>query len=366
MLSDASQLGDHLRSLIATRGSTASSLSELCRSVHGAYPTTVLQIAKTLNEQHQAIDRRVLLHIGAPPRGMQVGSSLLPVPHPLDFEWRYSRRGCADLAAAIKADLRSDRGKVALLGAPGLAEDLATNGPQLDITLFELRVEACEALRSLEHDRLRVIAGDLTETWVDFNAEFTVVVADPPWYPDVTEAFLQVASRLLTDAGALLLSCPGVTTRPNIPEERSRLLEVAAASGLVFESLLPQALEYESPPFEMSALRAAGLAGFDPLWRLGDLLRFRRTPSRRRADVVTRRSRIGKDSWREVSFGRTRIRVNTKPVNDTESILQPIVAGDVLDSVSTRDPRRIPANVWTTTNRVFRSGQSGSSYLGWV
>ena len=60
--------------------------------------------------------------------------------------------------------------------------------------------------------------------------------------------------------------------------------------------------------------------------------------------------------WTEVAIGRMRLFIGTGGNGASgDADLVSIVAGDVLPSVSRRDPRRSPANVWTSGNRVFRT-----------
>lgn len=55
------------------------------------------------------------------------------------------------------------------------------------------------------------------------------------------------------------------------------------------------------------------------------------------------------ETWQEVSFGPVRIKLRrTGPPN-----LGPLVPGDILDTVSRRDPVRQRIGLWTSGNRVF-------------
>ncbi len=345
----------HLRSLITWRAAPGMSLVDVCRLVHGAYPTDVLAQARIMRELGDLdASATFLSHTPGPLPKLGAARSRLPLPHPCDFEWRFSLEGCDVITKATRGAVRSADGRVAMLGTSGYAEYVAHAGPPFRAHLFELRPEACSAIETF--GSVAVSVGDVAQTWRSFPASFDCVVADPPWYPKVVETFVRAAAGLLRDGGTLLLCVPGLTTRPGLPAERRDLLSIAATEGLILDQLLPRSLEYESPPFELSALRASGLDGFDPYWRLGDLFSFRRLPGVRAPVPTGSGQQLSIDgNWREVRLGRARIRVNTNQTQPavTDQALTSVVSGNVLDSVSSRDPRRGLPNVWTTTNRVY-------------
>lgn len=350
----------HLRSLITWHATPGKLLAQLCRSVHGAYPTDVLAQATVLRERGEIqADAAVFSHTPSPQTiALEVAQSKLPLPHPNDFEWRFSHRGCEVITDIVRSLVRTEGSQVALLGTSGYAEYVSGADIPILARLFELRPEACSVIESLRS--MAVTIGDVGQTWHHYPTAFDCVVADPPWYPKVIETFIRAAAGLLEDGGTLLLCAPGLTTRPGLPAERRNLLATAASEGLILDQLLPRAVEYESPPFELSALQAGGLAGFDPYWRVGDLFTFRRLPGARGAKSFEPGEQLSIDNgWAEVTLGRARIRVNTNRTQPatTDQPLEGVVPGNVLDSVSSRDHRRSIPNVWTTTNRVYATNE---------
>ncbi|MFL6098561.1 MAG: hypothetical protein ACJ71T_01245 [Actinomycetales bacterium] len=287
---------------------------------------------------------------------LSTNESGLPLPHPLDFEWWFSRPSCDDLINEYLSTLQGFS-TLALLGTPRLAEVLAVGErTEAGVHLFERRGDATEAVLDVSGNRIQVHPGDVAATWSELAGQVDLVIADPPWYPPSIATFMYAAGGMLAPLGRLLICCPGLGTRPAMPGERAQLHNLAARTGFVLERMVPSALTYESPPFELAALRASELPGFDPFWRRGDLMIFRRLPG----IEPERPSAIGTSEgshWTEVVVGRTRFRVNSSGKQPEAGDLDRVVEGDVLDSVSTRDPRRALVNVWTTSNRVFRSGR---------
>ncbi|MGQ0777906.1 MAG: hypothetical protein ACT4NY_26435 [Pseudonocardiales bacterium] len=100
-----------------------------------------------------------------------------------------------------------------------------------------------------------------------------------------------------------------------------------------------------------AALWAAGLGGVDLRWRRGDLIVLRRNhaPAGPRPPVPP------EPTWDEVMIGRVRVRVriDEPDADPADPRLISITAGDVLSSVSRRDPLRGSVRVWTGSNRVF-------------
>ena len=175
-------------------------------------------------------------------------------------------------------------------------------------------------------------------------------MADPPWYEEFAQAFLWASSRIVRVGGTILLSAPPVGTRPGIEQEWGRTLAFANTLGLKFIRS-DQCLRYESPPFERNALRAAGHPEVASAWRPGVLARFEKVHivEATRPNVTSGRAR-----WVERSaFGvRFRMRRKSSPAIRNPALIE-LVDGDVLASVSRRDPRREHADVWTSGNRIF-------------
>lgn len=358
-LQTADEVDVHLRSLIAWHAKPMMSLSDVCRLAHGAYPTEVHAQAAILRGLGQiGSDAQLLHHNPAARSPLEVANSLLPLPHPRDFEWRFSRAGCDAISAAISSTVRSSDATVALLGTSGYAEHLARTNPPFQARLFELRSDACAVIDQL--GAIAVTVGNIARTWRLFPNTFDCIVADPPWYPETVKLFVQAAAGLLRDGGTLFLCTPGLTTRPGLPAERLDMLRSAAADGLILDQLLPRSVEYESPPFELSALEASGLDGFSPYWRLADLVTFRRLPEPRPAVNADAGEQLSMDDgWAEVRLGRARVKINTSPAQPivTDRPLDTVVPGNVLDTVSSRDHRRQTPNIWTTTNRIYSTNQ---------
>jgi hypothetical protein len=188
----------------------------------------------------------------------------------------------------------------------------------------------------------------LNERLPDVQAR--IVVTDPPWYEEFIRAFLWAAAQLVELGGTVLLSFPPVGTRPHIEEEWKRTEIFAEQLGLSLREK-SLSLKYASPPFEQNAMRAAHRQYVHPNWRPGVLALFEKTGECRERRPTTD---IHHEKWDEqpVHGVRWRFRRQQQPI-ECRPLLIEAVPGDILDSVSRRDPRRAIADVWTSGNRIF-------------
>lgn len=278
----------------------------------------------------------------------------LVMPHPLDFDWRFTGDTIGLIWQTIR-ELAHPQADVALLGTPSLAAAVEPWKELGSITLHEqnpnhhrslaegITFACCDVLR----DHIR-------------PASNGVVVADPPWYEAETIGFLWTASTLSRTGGHVLLSLPPVATRPGINEERERITAAAAGFGLEFLHLSDGVLRYGTPFFETNAMQSAG-APVTNDWRLGDLAVFRRSED----ECGPRPAMDTEQTWMERSLGLTRFKLQqTTSTGFASPVLRSLIPGDVLPSVSRRDPRRKDATVWTSGNRIF--GCDGTATLATI
>lgn len=179
-----------------------------------------------------------------------------------------------------------------------------------------------------------------------FRSLVKPAIVDPPWYPSDTIAFLAATSRVCKLGACILLCQPTHATRPGVSEERAALLAELPRLGLAYVDTRPTVLRYMTPHFEEMSLRTT-LQDIDaPLdWRKGDLLVLTKMSEAREQELPT----LVEDDWSEVHFGPVRIKLRRRGDID----LANLVAGDVLDTVSRRDPVRDRIGFWTSGNRVY-------------
>jgi hypothetical protein len=279
------------------------------------------------------------------------GRSLLPLPHPLDFEWRFTpdaARGLLDRAGA----LTPAGGDLLLFGTPGLAVEALTLPIGRRLAFLAESNSVTDRVVALNHATgsplaIAFCSGGLPRESAD------AVILDPPWYLDFVRPMLAAAAHACRPGGVVLISLAPIGTRPSAEADYRAAAAFAVRLGLDVVEHCELAVAYETPFFERNALAAAGLFP-PPHWRRGDLVIFRKTRPPSRPFVVGRGAY--RRGWTQVDIGRMRLFVRVSDeARSEETSLVSLIEGDILPTVSRRDLRRGMAQVWTSGNRIFRT-----------
>ena len=323
---------------------------QLVSALPGVYPTVVREAVDRLVNEGR-IPSEVAAEQPRPvaDHGLDKEVPGLPTPHPLSSEWRFTRRTSADLLSRV-TDTAGREGAVALLGTPSVYFLAAARTEKGEVVLLDDK-------RSLA-DRTPVPTNGNVFRCCDVRRERTdlppvdTVLADPPWYKEDVLGFLGTAAGICSRGGTVFLGFASEGTRPGIATERDLIVEKAHGMGLTLVGMEPLALSYATPFFEHNALRASHFRYIPATWRRGDLLEFQKVGD---GHTVELNQCSEPCPWTEVQVGGVEIRVrNEDPEGFADPRLIPLVNGDVLPSVSRRDPLGKIADVWTAGNRVYR------------
>lgn len=322
----------------------------LLQEAEGAYPTDVQQALHDLESEGKlrltssgewATFQEASHPAAGKPAEPQAAPSAalsndLPEPHPLDFDWRFAD----DAIHLITGQLRARcTGNIAVLGAPTVFRCLVDRG--LPAHLFDKNDVVLEHLRKRGYHAFTKI-DLLCPGPLPFD-RFECAVADPPWYPEHYEGFIDASRTLLKMDGRLFLSVLPRLTRPGAEETRETMLAYAAARGFEVTNIIPSGLTYVSPPFEAAALKSEGLVLGH--WRTADLFELQK-----RVDVPnsTRHLR-DPDAWQNFLLGSVQVRL--LPTQSGAGFkLHSDPKNWRLRSVSRRSPARTNINVWTSRN----------------
>ncbi len=276
----------------------------------------------------------------------------LKMPHPLDFEWRNTTRSLNYLTELVTTTNQVNDA-VLLMGMPTLYANIANKDIPQNVTLIEKNEPIVNALRRFSNHKSKVIPIDIFTARPQDIGKYYSVFMDPPWYTEHFKQFIWLAAQSIRVGGFLVISIPPINTRPGIDKERLEWFSFCQQQGLCIENLFSEKLEYAMPFFEFNAYRAAGIKNILPFWRKGDVAIFRKIA---KLDTVRPPLVLKKNDWIEREIDTVRIRVNpqihSKNPNDLLQI-ESIVQNDILPTVSTRDPRKELANIWTSGNRIF-------------
>lgn len=326
-----------------------SDFSTLVEHLPGIYPAEVLTSLKRLVTNDTQLNRVAVALIKSATVTNQIPSSSntkLPPPHPLDYEWRFSRNAVIALAEACNTRTEP-RAAVALVGTPTIAASPEALFGNRTVTYYGADTDALRALGP--HWLAALFDVNLLQRPSDANTYATVIM-DPPWYEEYVHRFLWFAGQITSNGGTLLIAMPPGGTRPGIMEENIRILAWCRELGFERETVDLARLPYDMPPFERNALRAMGILNIRPAWRKADLWWLRKM----RPPLPAWPGDVASIPWAEHRFGPVRIRVNQDaPCQGEDPRLRSLIANDVLPTVSRRDRSRNNARVWTTGNRIF-------------
>ncbi len=315
---------------------TLSDAKAIFEASPGYYPTTLLSLRQAeLQDRGLTTSTQQLASIAE--------ATSLPVCHPVDYEWRFSEGTATWLARNAMASLKGGE-TVAHVGTPTTFIVAARNRGSCRHLLLERSRAVIDTLASRSGEGNSIIPIDL-DTDVPPCLGAAAAIVDPPWYPDDTVVFLAATSHACRLGASILLCQPTIATRPGVSEEREALLAELPRLGLAHTGTQPAAVRYVTPHFEAMSLRLAPQGTQVPVdWRKGDLLTLRKVTQ---VDYVRRSSQ--RDRWSEAQFGPVRIKLRQSDEVD----LGNLIPGDVLNTVSRRDPVRQRIGFWTSGNRVF-------------
>jgi len=342
------------RSVLAGVASGVTTFDSLLRYLQSVYPTELLGSLDRLGQDNAidpAIAQCVRRQASTRPVELPEGRSLLPLPHPLDFEWRFTPDASRHLLDTASA-LAQPNGQILLFGTPSLAVEALSLPINRRLSFLGEDNVVTRRLIALN----RAIGSPLSVTFCGAglpSESADAILLDPPWYIDFIRPMLAAAAAACRGDGVVLVSLPPMGTRPSALADREKALRFAARVGLDLVEERTLAIAYDTPFFETNALAAAGV--FAPRqWRRGDLVILRK--SRGSARPASSPTSGRRRKWIEASVGRMRlfIRPDLEPPSGVSGLIQ-LIPGDILPSVSRRDPRRRGAQVWTSGNRVFRT-----------
>lgn len=321
-----------------------SDLRAFLSALTGADPVLAVD---TLREQASGVHRpQVLELLREAVTPVAVTASELPIAHPLDFAWLFTPATQARLVDQVRgATQPSDL--VVYLGCPTLHQWALRELPSRRHVLLDRDVRRAALANDHTLDSARCV--DLLADELN-PLDAALVVADPPWYPTAAAAFINAAAIMMRPRATLLLAFADPLTRPGADDDLAAILLSAKQDGLDLLEVATGACRYQMPPYERAAFTAAGLPGIPADWRLGGLITLRRGDS-----PAPPRCTVEELTWVGCEIDEIPLRVRASAPATGDALLQPLLDGAILPSVSRRDPRREQAALWTSRNRVYAS-----------
>jgi hypothetical protein len=309
----------------------------------GVYPTTLLALWV------EELKRRGLKPRPTSAAGRNDEPENLPVEHALDSDWRFSKDSAIELAA-LALSVAREGDFIAHVGTPSTFLRCVLGSAGQRHVLLDRNVSVLDAFEARGVGPPHIMIGIDLRAVRRLRLQSAAAIVDPPWYLDDTLLFLGVAAEMCRLGARLILCQPTEGTRPGVAEERDALLAALPSLGLALDEVRSGAVRYVMPHFEALSLRTAvGDVQIPARWRRGDVLVLVRVGS-----VLRPQQRLREwQTWREATFGPVRIKLGERPTGED---LGELVTGDVMTTVSRRDPVREHIGLWTSGNRVFTLG----------
>jgi hypothetical protein len=163
---------------------------------------------------------------------------LLPEPHPLDYDWRFTGE-----SVAFVCELLPIQDHVLAVGAPSVARQLEAVGRKVVL------VDRQPLQGVTHHWPIEPGAEELK------GGQFGSAIVDPPWYPEDLMTWTAWTARVVGPGARIFVSLWPPGTRPNDAEEAQRILDWMSQWSEV--SPLSPSLFYERPIFERAAVTAS-------------------------------------------------------------------------------------------------------------
>jgi hypothetical protein len=326
--------------LVASIASTCGTFCELVGRLPGVPPEEAAASLRRLSQGSG--DRPQFERLAADARRDREPSILgqgrgLPLPHPLDSEFRFDEKTAQELASALISATR-DGDEILLVGTPTVAVALAATSVDRRVRFVGPGDCVTAAIAALfEPDRLA-----LDESNVPSAA---AGVIDPPWYVGPVRAMLGICARGCKAGAPIWMVVPPVGARPDAARDHQAFIGIADGLGLRVTSS-KGTVHYRTPLFELAAMERQGIARLG-CWRRGDIVELVVRDAPRPSRDVRARSAY------ELTVGGIRLRLGETTFL-LPPLLVPILDGEVFPSVSSRAPGRVSANLWTSGNRAFR------------
>jgi hypothetical protein len=183
---------------------------------------------------------------------------LLPQPHFLDLDWRFSYKSINSILKFVSENVKSEndkRGKVCYLGCPSLALYHSRQIKEMDVdfTLFDkghfalekwLEKKCIDEKNYFQYDATKKIPGE-------YLHKYDMVIMDPPWYEEFYESFLTRAVSFVRENGLIgFVDYPGYPGQTEKVRTFSEIKEKLFGNDSNFTSYCSLEVAYHIPGYE--------------------------------------------------------------------------------------------------------------------
>ncbi len=289
----------------------------------------------------------------------------LPVPHMVDYDWRFSKQGISSFSSRINSIIETtDIKTIVFIGSPSLFKHYSNSG-YTNIQFYLIDFNANQHIKQGElKNNQHVIDCNIhynipAEASID-SIKADIVIMDPPWYPEYYERFFEICSKVSQVGSKVIGVYPPERTRSTVIEEKKKLSEYIRILGFDEIEYEPNSIEYSTPPFEKNVFVANNIYNYPANWRFGDLMlttRIKDSSEFMMEYLMDQCLFVTNSGWSEKRCGIVRIKFKQNMECHSDDLfsisISHLYKDDIYPSVSRRYNGHKSINVWTSGNRVF-------------
>ena len=330
----------------------------IMKNNHGIHPIDLQKSIKRLYSANKIRKSKYIRMMESASKtnihGFEDMPDVLPVPHILDYDWRFSRQGLEYMANSIRRNIKKENAVIVFLGTPTLFR-YCYNKSFLRSKLVLVDINADKHSIGIDSNRALCINCNLNGSCTELRSiHADVVVMDPPWYLNYYQLFFDRAAMMSGLNTRIMCIMPPKFTKAKTESETSLLLEVLKKDyGFVKKNYFTGVVTYHTPPYEQNVLKANGICCNPENWRMGDLLIAEKVYNI--INTCTCDFNINEPEWDEVCVNNIRIkyRLCESKIYNYNIELERIFRDDIYPSVKRSFGGKKNINVWTSGNRVF-------------
>ncbi len=265
--------------------------------------------------------------------------NLLPVPHLLDYDWRFSAEGIETMLSLINKNSKRNHSVIAFIGTPSLFKMFfSKRETKNQYILIDKNADKHVHYITRYAQNFSFKKYDIMEMEpLDIQAD--LVVMDPPWYLSYNKLFFQLANNIVNRNGTIICVLPPKYTRKNVDEEFQKLMQFIKDLGIERQHYYKNMVTYNTPPFERNTLKANGIYCMPRGWRTGDILIAKKIDKGTidKASIV-----ISERGWEEISIGMVRYKLKTGfdiELKSFDLTIESVFKNDIYPSVKRRKTR---------------------------
>ncbi|MEB6410657.1 MULTISPECIES: hypothetical protein [Enterobacter] len=247
-----------------------------------------------------------------------------PNPHPLDYDWRFTKETVSKISNMVYDD------NALVIGAPSVAEFLEKQ--KKDVLLIDRHPI------QLVNNHLQI---DINTSPI-IKANFSYVIMDPPWYLDVFFRWISWAANSVGKGATIILSIWPDNTRPLAIDEKEQLFSWIRTWGEI--SIEKNCFTYITSDFEKKITKPSDI-------RQGDFLKINVITTPKMIKVIE-----PKNIWYRYIIDDYQLAIKSGPnLNDSNFVQFKKVEGAeewLWPSVSKRAVGRDYIQIWSSNNEV--------------